>query len=201
MRHPILRPLTLASMTFGALHNLAFASFVLFMTRELDMDAGEIGASYGFGALGWLAGVIVARSSGPRLLERRTIALALTVAVAFCVPCAFATAATAVAVISICGFAVSASLAVFEVAALTVRQNVTPNEELGRVSGAVRFFTWGIRPLALIAGGALADAVGLRAAFLWPAVLCFASVAWLAAADTGGLAQSRGTRLDLARAR
>jgi hypothetical protein len=55
---------------------------------------------------------------------------------------------------------------VFTVSAAALRQSITPPSLLGRVSSVARVLALGTAPVALVAGGALASAVGLRAA-LW----------------------------------
>ncbi|WP_188316696.1 hypothetical protein [Solihabitans fulvus] len=49
---------------------------------------------------------------------------------------------------------------------VSLRQSGTPDELLGRVSGAHRLVTYGAIPLGAMLGGAVASAGGLRAAMV-----------------------------------
>ena len=56
--------------------------------------------------------------------------------------------------------------ATFTVSAAALRQSITPQALLGRVSSVARVLAWGTAPLAMVAGGALGSALGLRTA-MW----------------------------------
>lgn len=54
----------------------------------------------------------------------------------------------------------------YNVAQVSFRQSLCPPELLGRMNATMRFLVWGTLPLGALAGGAVADAAGPRAA-LW----------------------------------
>jgi hypothetical protein len=56
--------------------------------------------------------------------------------------------------------------AVFNVAQLTLRQRVCPEEMRGRVNATMRFVMWGSMPLGGFVGGGLGQLLGVRPA-LW----------------------------------
>ena len=53
---------------------------------------------------------------------------------------------------------------------LSLRQAITPDRLQGRVNGTMRVFALGLSPLGALLGGALGEAIGLRAALLVGAV-------------------------------
>jgi len=65
---------------------------------------------------------------------------------------------------------------------LALRQAITPDRLLGRMTATMRFLTVAVAPLGSLVGGALATAVGLRATLLTVGVLglvlCTAAVLW-----------------------
>ena len=54
----------------------------------------------------------------------------------------------------------------FNITQVSLRQAITPERLQGRMNAAVRWIIWGTIPLGTLAGGAIGQAVGLRAA-LW----------------------------------
>ena len=60
---------------------------------------------------------------------------------------------------------------------LALRQAITPDRLLGRMTATMRFLTVAAAPLGSLAGGALATAIGLRATLLTIGVLALALVA------------------------
>ncbi|MEK8107482.1 hypothetical protein NKG94_24430 [Micromonospora sp. M12] len=58
----------------------------------------------------------------------------------------------------------------FNVAAMSYRQRITPSAILGRVNAAFLWICLGVVPLGALTGGALGTALGLRGA-LWVCVL------------------------------
>jgi len=78
----------------------------------------------------------------------------------------------------------SASFAVLNVAALSVRQRVVPHDLLGRVVAASRTLTYGCAALGALAGGALAGTLGVEAPFAFSGVIAVvATLAWSTTSD------------------
>ncbi len=61
----------------------------------------------------------------------------------------------------------------WNVVAVTLRQQLVPDELRGRVAGVARLIAWGSQPLGALLGGLLAAGLGLRAPFY------VAAAAWL----------------------
>ena len=142
------------------------AVLILFATRELGLSAGAIGLTYMFGGAGLRARGGVAPSGcrarfgvGPVIVY----GLMLT-----------AFGWQAFGLISRTGVASRRSrsgcaMLVFDFGAvlyginyLSLRQAITPDRLLGRMTATMRFLTVAAAPLGSLAGGALATAIGLR---------------------------------------
>jgi predicted MFS family arabinose efflux permease len=78
---------------------------------------------------------------------------------------------------------------IFNVAAVTIRQAVTPAALLGRVNATMRFLIWGAIPLGSLIGGAVAEALGSRA------VVVLAGAALLIPTVLLALSPIRGLRI------
>ncbi|WP_316042168.1 hypothetical protein [Nocardiopsis sp. CNR-923] len=93
------------------------------------------------------------------------------------------------------GFLVGgASIAVWNVITVSLRQRVTPDGLLGRVNSAYRLVAWGTMPLGAALGGLLAELVGLRAVFAVMASLMAAPLVVLVCLDEAALNGTRPER-------
>src|SRR5829696_6442216 len=172
-RHPVLRPLAimlgLQNMAFSA----AFSVFVLFAVAPGPMGLSDAGygvltATLGIGSLigSWQA-VRIER----RLGRVRTLALSILLnGVTLLVP-----VLTALPVpIAASMLASGAGIVLWNVVTVSLRQRITPDRLLGRMNASYRLVGWGAMPLGAALGGVLAEALGLRGAFLVAALLTFA---------------------------
>lgn len=166
------------------LHHMQIAVFVLFATRELSMSAGAIGFAYMFGG----AGCVLAAASAERLSKRYgvgpVILLGLMMTVVGWVmygliggPVWFATVALGLGML-----AFDFGGVLWGINYLALRQAITPDRLLGRMTATMRFLTVAAAPLGSLAGGALATVIGLRGT-LWTigvlgVLLASAAVAW-----------------------
>lgn len=166
------------------LHHMQLAVLVLFATRELGLSAGAIGFAYMFGGIG----CVLAAASAERLSARhgvgRVILLGLMLTVVGWVaygliggPVWFATIALGVAMLVFDFGGV-----MWGINYLALRQAITPDRLLGRMTATMRFLTVAAAPLGSLFGGALASAVGLRATLMtigvMGVVLAAAAIAW-----------------------
>ena len=166
------------------LHHMQLAVLVLFATRELALSPGAIGLAYMFGGLG----CILAAATAERLSKRHGVGpvillgLMLTVVgwVAYGLiggPVWFATIALGLAMLM---FDFGGVL--WGINYLALRQAITPDRLLGRMTATMRFLTVAAAPLGSLAGGALASIGGLRATLMvigvLGVVLAAAAVAW-----------------------
>jgi hypothetical protein len=68
-------------------------------------------------------------------------------------------AVTLAVLLAVNGFAIT----LWNIATVTLRQEIVPAELLGRVTSVYRMLGWGLIPLGAVAGGLVAHTVGLRA--------------------------------------
>jgi len=155
------------------LHHMQIAVLILFATRDLGLSAGAIGVTYMFGGVG----CVLAAAFAERLTARFGVGpiivhgLILTALgwQAFGLiggPPWFATIALGIAFLV---FDFGAVL--YAINYLALRQAITPDRLLGRMTATMRFLTVAAAPLGSLAGGALATAIGLRPTLLTVGVL------------------------------
>jgi len=161
------------------LHHMQLAVLILFATRELGLSAGNIGLVFAFGGLGCvLASALAERLStrfgvGPVIVHGLTLtALAWQTFGLISGPVWLATLALGCTMLILDFGAV-----LYGINYLALRQAITPDRLLGRMTATMRFLTVAAAPLGSLVGGALATAIGLRATLLTIGVLALLLVA------------------------
>ncbi len=181
LRHPYLAPALRCVTWVNGFTFMVSAVVLVFASRTLGLSAGTIGLALGLGALGGVVGALAAAPIARRIGTGRTIALG---AVVFTLPLAsLALAGTGpvppavvlAAVEAVSGFGVM----LFDVNLNAVQAVVTPDAVRGRVVGAFTTINYGIRPVGAVAGGLLADLVGIRPALVIGGVGGALAVLWL----------------------
>jgi MFS family permease len=176
LAHPVLR----YTSPLAGLTNLAttaiVAVFVLFaqdIVGVSDLGYGLLVSSLGVGGLvGALsAGSIIRAVGSAGALRLSAILGAPTTIVLVAAPHPVIVAA------GVLVFGVSTSL--WNVANISLRQQLVPDELRGRIAASSRLITWGSQPIGAAVGGASAALFGLRAPFVFAAVVlaCVAIVA------------------------
>ena len=155
------------------LHHMQIAVLILFATRELGLSAGAVGLTYVFGGLGCvLASAFAQRLSGrfgvgPIIVHGLALsALGWQMFGLISGPVWLATLMLGCAMLM---FDFGAVL--WGINYLALRQAITPDRLLGRMTATMRFLTVAAAPLGSLAGGALATAIGLRGTLLAIGVL------------------------------
>ena len=161
------------------LHHMQIAVLILFATRELGLSAGAIGITYAFGGLG----CVLASAFAERLSARLGVGPVIVHGLALT-----ALAWQAFGLISgpvwLATLILGCTMLVFDFGAvlyginyLALRQAITPDRLLGRMTATMRFLTVAAAPLGSLVGGALATVIGLRATLLTVGVLALLLVA------------------------
>ena len=173
LRHPLLRPVLVTAVFFNVAWFVLQAVYVVYAIRDLGLDAAGVGLTLGIYGLGMLAGALLA----PRLARWLSFG-ALIAAGPLCALLASALmlltlARPSPALAALAFFLFGAGPILWTIATTTLRQAVTPNAMLGRVSAVILTATFGARPVGALIGAALAEQVDI-AACLWVSALGFA---------------------------
>ena len=175
-RHRLLRTVALLLGASNFSSQMGQATLVLLATQTLHVGTRGYGLLWTAAAVGSVLGGLV----NPAITRRLGLLRSLTLAMA-------AFAATDAGIGLAPDFAVAAALmacngffvTMWNVVTVTLRQRIVPPELLGRVNSVYRMLGWGLMPLGALAGGFIAHAAGLRAAYIVGGVL--SGVALLAA--------------------
>jgi predicted MFS family arabinose efflux permease len=179
-RDPMLR--ALAGRTATSAFFLGFGSslYFLFTMRVLGLTAALLGIVIAIGGTSGLFGAFLAEWLVRRFGFGRTLigsAVAIGTAM-LSIPLAHGSVAACSAIL------IAAQLGdlawpVYTIGARSLRQAITPNHLLGRVNSSSHLLFHGVLPLGALAGGAIAQSVGIRQALLIGAIGVLLSTAWL----------------------
>ncbi len=167
VRHPYMRPSMISIAVQNLFTSMIFAILLLFAVRELGMTPAQAGFAFSLGNVGTLLGALLAARAA-RIVGGIGRALVLASALGgvawLFVPAAPADLAILFLALALGGFGFSAMI--WFVVGISLFQATTPDRSLGRANASRRFVVWGINPLGALAGGALAESIGLRGA-MW----------------------------------
>ena len=155
------------------LHHMQMAVLILFATRDLGLSAGAIGLAYAFGGVGCMLAAALAERITARLGVGPVIVHGLILTALGWQAFGLVSGPPGVAML-----ALGLAMLVFDFGGvlyginyLSLRQAITPDRLLGRMTATMRFLTVAAAPLGSLAGGALATVIGLRATLLTIGVL------------------------------
>jgi MFS family permease len=157
-----LRALTASTLIFNFCANGAFAVYLVYAVRSLDLSPAAIGVIFSLGNVGWLLGALVTGRVSSRLGVGRTLVLSGMVAAPALMLVPAAPAAAPIPFLIAAGVLNTFGLVIWRITQVSLRQAITPDRILGRVNAASRFLMWGTIPLGTLLGGVLGSTIGLR---------------------------------------
>lgn len=178
--NPVLRTLLGSSVILGLAGGIIGSLYSLYAIRELGMSPALLGLTIGVGGVGALFGAFIAAPLTRRLGIGRTMAASALVmcAMATLIPLAYGPWAVALLMLSQVG---DVAWSVFFVNEVSLRQAVTPERLLGRVSASTQFLGAGAAPLGALLGGLLGEAFGIRTALALGVAGLVCAGAWVIA--------------------
>jgi len=167
-RNRTLWSLAMVAAAWQVLHHMQIAVLILFATRDLGLSAGAIGVTYMACGLGCVIAAASAEKLAARLGVGSVIVLGLGLTACAWQAFGFVGGSPRMATLLL-----GAAMLVFDFGAvlygityLSLRQSITPDRLMGRMTATMRFLTVAAAPLGSLAGGALATGIGLRATLL-----------------------------------
>ncbi|WP_342066051.1 MFS transporter [Achromobacter kerstersii] len=164
--HPLLRPVLITAVFFNTAWFVLQAVYVVYAIERLGLSAAGVGITLGVYGAGMLAGALAAPWLARRLSFGAMIALgplsALAASAILLSTLAYASGPWA----AVGFFLFGAGPILWTITTTTLRQAVTPNALLGRVSAVILTATFGARPVGALIGATLAARVSLDAC-LW----------------------------------
>ncbi len=169
-RNRVLRTLSLMAGGINLFSTGILAIFVLYAQDILGVNDIGFGVLLTVVGVGGLAGALASRFTVARLGPGVTVHAVVVLGAALSAAMgALSNAYLVGGLLLFYGFVVVH----WNVVAVTLRQQLVPDELRGRVAGAARLIAWGSQPLGALLGGLLAAGLGLRAPFF------VAAAAWV----------------------
>jgi predicted MFS family arabinose efflux permease len=178
---PVLRALSGSHATIILAGHLFLAIYPLYMLDTLGLSASGVGLVYASGGIGGLLGSLVTTAIIRRLGTGRTIVWAAVLfgACGLTIPLAVLAPVHALPLVVFAEFAQWMTLVIFEIAEGSLRQAITPDHLLGRVTASNQVLTNGLQPIGAFIGGMLGQAIGVQEALLVGVAGMFCAGAWV----------------------
>lgn len=179
--NPLLRAFALSTGTRNFFGNFIGTLYALFAIRILGMGPAALGLTIAMGGVGNLAGAflvgpIVRRFGlGPALFG----SLILGSLAVFLIPLAAGPLWMPVIFLVAAQFFGDALHTIYEVNEISLRQAITPDRILGRMNASMQFMLAGLAPLGAIAGGLLAENLGIRSTLFIASTGILLSTLWV----------------------
>ena len=175
LRHPLLSRTAGCTGTWNLASAAAGAVYIVFFVRELGFGPGTIGLVFGVGNAGAVLGSVVATRLSRRFGLGPTIVCSAVLGPLMVLFIPLANGGYAVPLLICAWLPMAAAVVIYNIGTVTLRQSITPDHLLGRMTASMRFIVWGTLPIGSLGGGALAVWMGAR-----PALWVFAGVGLLA---------------------
>ncbi|WP_454694992.1 MFS transporter [Achromobacter aegrifaciens] len=173
LTHPLLRPVLVTAVFFNTAWFVLQAVYVAYAIERLGLSAAAVGLTLGVYGGGMVAGALLAPWLAQRLSFGGMIAVgplaALIASAILLSTLAYPSGAWAATGFFLFG----AGPILWTITTTTLRQAITPNALLGRVSAVILTATFGARPVGALIGATLAARVGVEAC-LWVSTAGFA---------------------------
>jgi MFS family permease len=187
LRSPTLRAIGFTMATYFFFDSAINANYILFATRDLRLDAGQVGLVFALGNLGFLAGTMLSSRIARRLGIGRALIVAIGSSSLFGLLAPLAGPGFALPLLVVSRLGLAFGIPVFMINQISLRQSITPDRLLGRLTGTMKFVAVGVAPIGAIVGGLLGSSIGVHAAYGVAAVGSLVSVLWLVASPVRGL--------------
>ncbi|HEY7909061.1 MAG TPA: MFS transporter [Thermomicrobiales bacterium] len=179
--NPMLRGIAGCTATGNLFSNIVQAVYILYVTRQLGLSAGVIGAIFALGSVGFLVGALLAGrvacrfGLGPTIIGSSLLGCFGTVLI----PIADGPVTLAVPLLVAAQFVMAFSNPIYNINQVSLRQAITPDHLLGRMNATMRFIVWGTLPIGALIGGALGGTIGLRPTLVVGAIGEFSAFLWV----------------------
>jgi len=153
--------------------------YALFLIRTLGFSPLIVGITVGAGGIGSLGGSLLAGRMTRRFGVGRTLLMSKLVPFGILIPLAGGPAELAFAMVVAAQLFGDPFWATYEITSTSLRQSITPERLLGRVTSSMVLVQAGLLPVGALAGGLLAQSIGVRETFWLAEIGGVLAAAWL----------------------
>lgn len=178
-QHPLLRAFAVMAAMCIILFDGFMALFVLHATRDLHLGAGQIALINTLGATGALAGAVAVHYANRWVGRPAAIVLGFAATgLGFLLYALVPAGAWAVPLAGAAMFLVESGMTAYTVNYLAMRQELTPDAMLGRMTTTMRFLSVSGAPIGSTVIGHAAGSIGLVPMMVTLGVFALAAAAW-----------------------
>ncbi len=177
-----LRSLIAVSASYNLFNEWILTLYVLYAVHSLHLSPAEIGLSFSGSAVGAFVGAAICKPAIERfgLGASFVAAVAIECLAALIIPLSPSSHAVALPLLIVAFGLMDFGATLSSVAALSVRQSLTPNDRLGRMTASYRVVAYGCIPLGAALGGLSGQWLGLRSGLLLGALALLSTIGWAA---------------------
>lgn len=177
--NPTLRPLVGVAVTTNLFGSIIGALYLLYGIRELGLTPVTVGIIIGLGGVGALLGTLIVGRVTRRFGVGRTLLGALLFGATLNLGIPFAAGVWAIPLLVLSQLVGDISGAIYDITETSLRQSLTPDNLLGRANASRSFLIAAAAPVGALFGGALGEAISLRAALGIAVVGILLACLWL----------------------
>jgi predicted MFS family arabinose efflux permease len=166
MKNPLLRVLAGSAGIFSLFGNFIGALYALYVIRQLGAPPIFLGLLVATGGVSALAGAFMAERVVRRFGLGMTVGIGLFMygATGLLIPLAGGSGSVALALsfLFLCQLIGDASVSIYLIAEVSLRQSIVPANMLGRTNASMQFLSLGVAPVGALLAGILGGMIGLR---------------------------------------
>jgi hypothetical protein len=170
LKNPLLRSLAISAGTFSLFGNFVGALYALYVIRQIGAPPIFLGLLVATGGLSALLGAIMAERVVRRFGLGKTVGIGLFMygATGLLIPLAGAGGSVTLALflLFLSQLLGDASVSIYFIAEVSLRQSLVPANLLGRTNASMQFLSQGVAPLGALLAGILGGMIGLRLTIL-----------------------------------
>ena len=168
LKNPLLRALAGSAGTFSLFGNFIGALYALYVIRQLGAPPIFLGLLIATGGVSALVGALLAERVVRRFGLGRTVGMGLFMygATGLLIPLAGGSVALALSLLFFSQLIGDASVSIYLIAEVSLRQSIVPANVLGRANASMLLLSQGVAPLGALLAGILGGMIGLRLTIL-----------------------------------
>jgi MFS family permease len=168
LKNPLLRALAGSAGIFSLFGNFVGALYALYVIRQLGAPPIYLGLLIATGGVSALAGAFMAERVVRRFGLGRTVGMGLFMygVTGLLIPLAGGYVALALPLLFLSQLLGDASVSIYLIAEVSLRQSLVPGNVLGRTNASMQFLSQGFAPLGALLAGILGELIGLRLTIL-----------------------------------
>lgn len=168
LQDPLLRSLAASAGIFSLFGNFVGALYALYVIRQIGAPPIFLGLLVATGGLSALMGAFMAERVVHRFGLGKTVGIGLFMygATGLLIPLAGGSVMFALIPLFLSQLLGDASISIYFIAEVSLRQSLVPSNLLGRTNASMQFLSQGVAPLGALLAGILGGMIGLRLTIL-----------------------------------